>query len=308
MNQRSDNVIRGNFGNRAERASDSPPPIGHDVPVVSSGAEGVGDSVSSECVRVLDLPATARYKVRFDRIPAYDLQAPRFFGNMAKSGIVTVLVAAAGNLVDGAYLEVTEPDDGNVFRISLSDFIAYVHADGFIEDPTEREIFLRDAMEAYGLELAFRDKEEFDEVSATIVTEESFDHFFPEAMFVTEGTEAGFPKYAYFAGGSLAEDLEMEIDPTVFADVSKITVLHLMMYALDSVNEDGWEIPDDATFVLMKKPYVREGAVSVPFSLFRKAVLRAIDRSFTLYAGIKDESERMRRFFNSYLLSGLVIK
>lgn len=305
MNHKASNVVQGKFGNRASGSvSDSPVAIDSGV---ASDAGGLGSSVSSECVRVLDLPASTRYKVRFDRIPAYDLQAPRFFGNMAKSGIVTVLVAASGN-IDEAYLEVTEPDDGNTFRVSLADFVAYVHADGFIEDPVEKEIFLREAMEAYGLELAFRDKGEFDEVSATVVTEENFENFFPEAMLVSEGTESGFPKHAYFAGGSLEEDLELEIDPTIFADPSKVTVLDLMMYAIDSVNEEGWEIPDDATFVLMKKPYVREGAVSVPFSLFRKSVLRSIERSFTLYAGIRDESERMRRFFNAYLLSELAKK
>lgn len=60
-------------------------PSGHDVPVVSAGADGVGDSVSAECSRVLELPQAFRYKVRFDRIPAYDLHARGFFVNMVRS-------------------------------------------------------------------------------------------------------------------------------------------------------------------------------------------------------------------------------
>lgn len=107
-------------------------------------------------------------------------------------------------------------------------------------------------MNAYGLELYFRDKEELGEISATVVTESNFDAFRPESMIVVEGTEGGFPTVAYFAGGSLEEDLEMELKPDFFVNPSKITVLHLMMYVLDSFNQEGWEVPEDATLAIMK--------------------------------------------------------
>lgn len=179
---------------------------------------------------------------------------------MARSGIVTLLIdEEAENPLDSAFLEVVEPDDGEVFRISVDEFVSYVHSAGAISDQTDKECFLREAMDAYGLELCFRDKGELDEISATVVTESNFDGFRPESMVVVEGTEAGFPTVAYFAGGSLEEDLEMELKPEFFVNPSKITVLHLMMYVLDSFNREGWEVPEDATLAIMKKPFVREG-------------------------------------------------
>lgn len=89
----------------------------------------MGDSVSAECSRVLELPQSFRYKVRFDRIPAYDRHARGFFGHMARSGIVTLLIdEEVENPLDSAFLEITEPDGGEVFRISVDEFVAYAHS------------------------------------------------------------------------------------------------------------------------------------------------------------------------------------
>lgn len=160
-------------------------------------------------------------------------------------------------------------------------------------------------MNAYGIELYFRDKGELDEISATVVTESNFAGFMPESMVVAEGTEGGFPTVAYFVGGGLEQDLEMELKPEFFVNPSKITVLHLMMYVLDSFNREGWEVPPDATLAIMKKPYVREGGVSVPMSLIRPAVLAAIGRKFTHYNEVEDEEERLERFFRTFLITEL---
>ena len=281
-------------------------PSGHDVPVISTGADGVGDSVSAECSRVLELPKSFRYQVRFDRIPDYDFHAKGFFGNMARSGIVTLLVdEESEDPLDTAFLEVTEPDDGEVFRISADDFISYVSSEGAMSDPVEKECFLREAFAAYGLELQFRDKSELDEVSVTIVNDGTFESFRPETMVVSEGTEGGFPTVAYFSGGGLSDALQMDLKPEFFAKPEKVTVLHLMMFVLDSFNGEGWELPEDAVLSIMKKPYVREGGVSVPVRLIRPAVLSAIDRSFSLYSAISDEEARIEKFFRKYLVSEL---
>lgn len=142
----------------------------------------MGDSVSAECSRVLELPQAFRYKVRFDRIPAYDLHARGFFVNMVRSGSVVLLADDGEDAIDTAYLETVEPIDGEVFRISVDEFVAYVHKDGHIEDQEERESFLYEAMSAYDILVEPRDKSEFDEVNATIVNEENFDRFVPEGM------------------------------------------------------------------------------------------------------------------------------
>ncbi|MFB0964282.1 MAG: hypothetical protein QMC36_01020 [Patescibacteria group bacterium] len=130
---------------------------------------------------MLELPDAFRYRIRFERIPNYDLHAKGFFANMTRSGLVTLLVDDDSGM-DGAFLEVVEPIDGEVFRISVEEFVAYAHKDGVIESPEDKELFLLDAMSAYGLLLERRDKGEFDEVAATVVTEAGFDSFFPEAM------------------------------------------------------------------------------------------------------------------------------
>lgn len=48
---------------------------------------------------------------------------------MARSGIVTLLIEEeVENPLDSAFLEITEPDGGEVFRISVDEFVAYVHS------------------------------------------------------------------------------------------------------------------------------------------------------------------------------------
>lgn len=130
---------------------------------------------------MLELPDAFRYRIRFERIPAYDLHAKGFFANMTRSGLVALLIDDESG-IDGAFLEVVEPLDGEVFRISVEEFVTYAHKDGRVESPEDKELFLLDAMAAYGLLLERRDKDEFDEVTATVVTEAGFDSFFPETM------------------------------------------------------------------------------------------------------------------------------
>lgn len=189
--------------------------------------------------------------------------------------------------------------------------MTYVHDTGDIADSEEKEFFLYEAMSAHGIALEFRNKGEFDEVSSTVVTETNFDSFVPEDMSVTEatplteGTEKGFPTVAYFRGSPITDELQMDISPDVFKDPSRVTVLHLMMHVLDTFNQEGWEIPENTVLVIQKKPFVREGSVCVPFRYIRESVLKAMERSFPLYLGITDEEERIRKFFNAYLLSEL---
>ncbi len=262
----------------------------------------MGDSVSAECSRVLELPQAFRYKVRFDRIPAYDLHAKGFFVNMVRSGLVALLADDGEDSIDTAYLETAEPIDGEIFRISVDEFVAYVHKDGHIEDREERESFLYEAMSAYDVLVEPRDKSEFDEVNAVIVSEANFDTFFPEAMPAAGGSESGFPTVAYFRGSPLTDELQMEIFPDLFRDLSRITVLHLMMHAVDTFNQEGWEIPEDTVLVIQKRPFVRAGSVTVPFRLIRESVVRAIERTYPTYLEIPDEEERLRKFFARYLL------
>lgn len=94
----------------------------------------------------------------------------------------------------------------------------------------------------------------------------------------------------------------MEIFPDLFKDLSRITVLHLMMHAVDTFNQEGWEIPEDTVLVIQKRPFVRAGSVAVPFPLIRKSVLKAMERTFQTYLEIPDEEERLRKFFVRYLL------
>ena len=79
MNKPEDNVVRVDFRTRGSAPE-------------KSGE--LGGTVASECVRVLEMPQSFRYQVRFDRIPEYDFHAKGFFGNMARSGIVTVRYAS----------------------------------------------------------------------------------------------------------------------------------------------------------------------------------------------------------------------
>lgn len=84
-----------------------------------------------------------------------------------------------------------------------------------------------------------------------------------------------------------------------------------MMYVLDTFNQEGWEVPEDSTLFIMKRPFVREGSVMVPMRLIRPAVLRSIDRmesdnrKISVVGAVPDESETMRKFFLSYLLPEL---
>lgn len=49
---------------------------------------------------------------------------------MARSGIVTLLIdEGVEDPLDSAFLEITEPDGGEVFRVSVDEFVEYVHTD-----------------------------------------------------------------------------------------------------------------------------------------------------------------------------------
>lgn len=95
----------------------------------------------------------------------------------------------------------------------------------------------------------------------------------------------------------------MNIYQDLFKDLSRITILHLMMHAVDVFNQEGWEIPEDTHLVIQKRPFVNDGSVTVPFPLIRKSVLAAMERSFPMYLEIPDEEERIRKFFARYLLT-----
>lgn len=301
MSHSSDNVIRADFGNRRLRDSAEA-----SYASGSSVSSEVGESVSSDCVRVLEMPDSFAYRVRFDRIPDYDRHAREFFANMAKSGIVTALTDDVEDPVATAVLEVTEPTDGEVFRISLDEFVRYVHPSGELSSSEEKETFFRDAMDAHGLLIETRDKDfDYASVSSTFVTEESFDSFVPEAMFVTSGSESGFPTVAIVSAASLDADVHTELSPNDFVDPSRITLLHLVMHLVDDYRQGGEEIPEDATIFIMKRAYERDGAFAIPFRLVRKTVLAAIDRSFPLYGQIRDEEERVFRFFKNYVIPEL---
>jgi hypothetical protein len=177
---------------------------------------------------------------------------------------------------------------------------------GELSSSEEKEMFFRDAMDAHGLLVESRDKDfEYASVSSTFVTEENFDSFVPEAMFVTNGSESGFPTVAIVSAASLDADVHTEISPKDFVDPSKITVLHLVMHLVDDYRQGGEEIPEDATIFIMKRAYERDGAFAIPFRLVRKSVLAAIDRSFPLYGQIRDEEERIFRFFKNYVIPEL---
>ncbi len=252
------------------------------------------------------MPDSFDYRARFDRIPNYDRHALGFFAHMAKSGIVTVLTDDVEDPVATAVLEVTEPTDGEIFRISLDEFVRYVHPLGELSGSEEKETFFRDAMDAHGLLVETRDKDfEYASASSTFVTEENFDSFVPEAMLVVNGSESGFPTVAIVTAASLDADVHTELSPDHFVDPSKIALLHLMMYLVDDYRQGGEEIPEDATIFIMKRAYERDGAFAIPFRLVRKSVLAAIDRSFPLYGQIRDEEERICRFFKNYVIPEL---
>lgn len=84
--------------------------------------------------------------------------------------------------MESACLEIVEPLDGEVFRITVGEFVAYVHKDGRIDGDEEKEEFVREAFCAYGVHLEIRDMDEYAQVSSLVVTEENFASFVPEAM------------------------------------------------------------------------------------------------------------------------------
>lgn len=88
-----------------------------------------------------------------------------------------------GDSMESACLEIVEPLDGEVFRITVSEFIAYVHKDGRVEGNEEKEEFVHEAFSAYGVHLEIRDMDEYSQVSSMVVTDENFASFVPEAMF-----------------------------------------------------------------------------------------------------------------------------
>lgn len=96
--------------------------------------------------------------------------------------MVVLLMDDGEDAIDTAYLETVEPVDSEVFRISVDEFVAYVHKDGRIDGREEKESFVYEVMSAYDISVEPRDKSEFDEVNATIVNEENFDRFVPEGM------------------------------------------------------------------------------------------------------------------------------
>lgn len=96
--------------------------------------------------------------------------------------MVSLLMDDGENAIDAAYLETVEPVDGEIFRISVDEFVAYVHKDGNIEDKEEKESFVYEVLSAYDVSVERRDKGEFDEVNAVIVNEANFDTFVPEGM------------------------------------------------------------------------------------------------------------------------------
>lgn len=96
--------------------------------------------------------------------------------------MVSLLMDDGENAIDAAYLETVEPVDGEIFRISVDEFVTYVHKDGNIEDKEGKESFVYEVLSAYDVSVQRRDKSEFDEVNAVIVNEANFDTFVPEGM------------------------------------------------------------------------------------------------------------------------------
>lgn len=107
MNKSANNVVV-DFKNRNSRAGISSADSASSANR-SGTSEAIG-SVASECVKVLDFPAS-QLRIRLEEIPDYDLHAKGFFHNLFRSGDVSVLVDDGDDAFEGAHLEITEPDE-----------------------------------------------------------------------------------------------------------------------------------------------------------------------------------------------------
>ena len=106
MNKSANNVVVVDFKNRNARTGISSADSASDR---SGTSEAIG-SVASECVKVLDFPAS-QLRIRLEEIPDYDLHAKGFFHNLFRSGDVSVLVDDGDDAFEGAHVEITEPDE-----------------------------------------------------------------------------------------------------------------------------------------------------------------------------------------------------
>lgn len=307
MKRPSDNVVRVDF--RSASASDRSHGNAEPRPAASENseypAEASSESFSAAAgtsravAEVIGFPE--RPPIDFDRIPAADPHARGFFTAMAESGLVTVLTLDAETPDARSYLESTEPLDGEAFRISLAEFVEWIHPGGRIDDPEELAEFAFRAFESFGAAVEFRQGEEYVEISRTSVTEETLPDFRPEAHPISGGTESGSFSYVEVSGESLPEAFGMELFPDDFLAPEKATLLDLLLYVRDGLRESGYEVPDDSRLTLLKRPYVREGSVTLPVRLLSRALSDAVARVSPIYANLSPEA-RIEKYFLARVL------